>query len=161
MVDSYFLYDSRGQCIGTTYSSTPPSNLEPGVNYVKLTYEQVNMMNYDFRRYVYRNNTFIKLPEVNFIVSPSGIYTVGQHNKISVCVKSERDNTAQETQTLSTYVYNVKINEDVYDLSLGEILLLDPEAVGVYVVELLNDNVVCDITRYAISVIDPDALLGT
>jgi len=33
-------------------------------------------------------------------------------------------------------------------------MMIEPEAPGVYLVELLNQDVICDATRYAITVIE-------
>lgn len=154
MADTYFLHDNTGKCIGTIYDNNPPARLEPGISYVKLSYEQINQMNYDFRRYRYKDNSFIKQPEVIFCVTPSNLYEIGTHNKISICIKSDYDTTNEEKEQLIRTPFRIKINEVEYGVTFEEIVMLDPEEVGVYVIELLNDNVICDVPRYAISVVD-------
>lgn len=154
MADIYFLHDDNGKCIGTIYSNDDPVNLDPGVNFIKLSYEQINQMNHKYENYRFVNGEFVKQEKVVFCVSPSNLYVIGQHNKISVSIKPDNDTTEEEIQTLSSKIFNVKVNGEIHDIEFSDIMMIEPEAPGVYLVELLNQDVVCDATRYAITVIE-------
>lgn len=154
MADIYFLHDDNGKCIGTIYDNYEPVNLPQGTNFVKLSYEQIDQMNHKYEHYRYINNEFIKQEKIMFCVSPSNLYTIGQHNKISISIKAHIDCTEEEIQSASTKVYKVSINGVEYDMDFGEVMMVEPEAPGVYLIELTNQNVVCDPTRYAITVIE-------
>lgn len=154
MADIYFLHDDDGKCIGTIYDNYDPINLPSGTNFVKLTYEQINQMNHKYEHYRYLNNEFVKQERIMFCVSPSNLYVIGQHNKISVSIKAHVDSTEEEIQSASTKNYIVKVNGQNYDMEFGEIMMIEPESAGVYLIELLNENVLCDTARYAITVIE-------
>lgn len=155
MADVFFLYNQEdGKCVGTTYDDHPPNSLQESVNYVKLPYEKINEMNSKFHLYRYLNGSFEKLIEVSFCVSPSNVYVLGTHNKISICLKASIDTTAEEILQLKSKTFKIKINNQEYDIGFEEIIMLEPEAAGAYMIELLNDDVACELNRYAISVIE-------
>ena len=154
MSELYILYDSNGKFVGSTYDDGPPSNFDSyAAGYRKLTYAEINSMHNEYQRYIYNEETLRKVPEIHLGVSTT-IFEIDGETKLSVFVKAIHNDKSAETQALYGEPIEVTINDQKVTIPFGDMLLLNPEHPGTYVVVLSDPRFYSQTNKYIVSVID-------
>ena len=154
MIDSYIVYDKEGNYVGHTYSSVPFENKNPNFLTRKLSSEEKDMVLIDYTRFKYDQPEIKMIPEVAFCVTPSGVYQIISHNKISISIKPEYDTLIAHKDEIESYVYAITVNDTPVTLKFEEVAYINPTEPGIYVIKLVDKRVYAKTATYVISVLE-------
>ena len=154
MPELYILHDENGKYVGEHYDIGPPAGFEPyAAGYRKLSYDEINSTDYEFKKYIYNEPALRKMKEIHLGVSTE-IFEIYGVSQISVFTKALHESTPEEIVELEGEVIEIKLNGQIMNVPFGEILLLNPEHPGIYTVELSDDKFYSRRNKYTINVID-------
>jgi len=154
MADLYILYDTNGKYIGSKYDNGPPGGYESyAAGYRKLTYEEINSMHNEYESYVYNQPKLKKLKEIHLGVS-TRIFEIDGETKLSVFVKALHNDTSEDTKMFLGEPVEITINDQKVMIPFGDMILLNPEYPGTYVISLSDDRFYSKSNKYTVSVIN-------
>jgi hypothetical protein len=152
MSELYILYDNTGKYVGSHYDIGPPGGFESWASgYRKLTYEEINSINSLYNRYIYNEPELRKLREVHLGVNTS-VFEIDGESRVSVTIKASED-TGDISDLIGTDI-EITINGQVINLPFGEMLLLNPEYPGTYIIQLTDNRFYAQKNKYVVAVVD-------
>lgn len=152
MSELYILYDNTGKYVGSHYDIGPPGGFESWASgYRKLTYEEINSINSLYNRYIYNEPELRKLREVHLGVNTS-VFEIDGESRVSVTIKASED-TGDISDLIGTDI-EITINDQVINLPFGEMLLLNPEYPGTYIIQLTDNRFYAQKNKYVVAVVD-------
>lgn len=152
MSELYILYDNTGKYVGSHYDIGPPGGFESWASgYRKLTYEEINSINSLYNRYIYNEPQLRKLREVHLGVNTS-VFEIDGESRISVTLKAAED-SGDISDLIGTDI-EITINDQVINVPFGEMLLLNPEYPGTYIIQLTDNRFYAQKNKYVVAVVD-------
>jgi len=152
MSELYILYDNTGKYVGSHYDIGPPGGFESWASgYKKLTYAEINSINSLYNRYIYNEPQLRKLREIHLGVNTS-VFEIDGESRISVVVKASED-TGDTSDLIGTNI-EITINDQIINVPFGEMILLNPEYPGTYVIQLTDNRFYAQKNKYVVAVVD-------
>ena len=152
MSELYILYDNDGKYVGSHYDIGPPGGFESwAAGYRKLTYPEINSINAFYNRYIYNEQTLRKLREIHLGVNTS-ILEIDGESRISVTLKAAED--SGDTSDLIGTEIEITINDQKINIPFGEMILLNPEHPGTYIIQLTDNRFYAQKSKYVVAVVD-------
>ena len=152
MSELYILYDNTGKYIGSHYDVGPPGGFESWASgYRKLTYAEIDSINSLYNRYIYNEPELRKLREIHLGVNTS-VFEIDGESRISVTLKAAED-SGDISDLIGTNI-EITINDQVINVPFGEMLLLNPEYPGTYIIQLTDNRFYAQKNKYVVAVVD-------
>ena len=152
MSDLYILYDTNGKYVGSHYDLGPPGGYSSyAAGYRKLTYDEINSINSKFTRYIYNEPQLRETREIHLGVNTS-VFEIDGESRLSVCLKAAED--SEDLSDLIGTDIEVTINDRVINIPFGEMILLNPEHPGTYIIQLTDSRFYAQKSKYVVAVVD-------
>lgn len=152
MSELYILYDNTGKYVGSHYDIGPPGGFESwAAGYRKLSYAEIDSINSLYNRYIYNETELRKLREIHLGVNTS-IFEIDGESRISVTLKAAED-TGDTSDLIGTDI-EVTINDQKINIPFGEMILLNPEHPGTYIIQLTDSRFYAQKSKYVVAVVD-------
>jgi hypothetical protein len=152
MSELYILYDNDGKYVGSHYDIGPPGGYEGFASgYRKLSYQEIDSIHANYKMFIYNELTLRKLREIFLSVSTS-IFEIDGVTKLSVSVKAAED--SEDTSDLIGTDIEVTINDQKVNIPFGNMILLNPDHPGTYVITLSDKRCYAKKSKYVVAVLD-------
>jgi hypothetical protein len=152
MSELYILYDNTGKYVGSHYDLGPPKRFESwAAGYRKLSYPEINSIGSFYNRYIYNEPEIRKLREIYLAVNTS-LFEIGGDSRLSVTLKAAED--SEDVSDLIGVDIKVTINDQNINIPFGEMILLNPEYPGTYIIELTDNRFYAQKSKFVVAVVD-------